>query len=53
MKSLFKNNIFTNPVGWAEGPVGTKLRYRITKVFTFAYGMLLFIITFLLSFRPK
>jgi hypothetical protein len=32
MKEIFKNNVFTNPRGWAEKSVGTPFRYRFTQI---------------------
>jgi hypothetical protein len=49
MKALFKNNIVTNPKGWAEKAVGTLLLYRVMQTFTVIawslYAVLLFMIS--------
>jgi hypothetical protein len=48
MKSIFKNNIFTDPQGWAQQAVGTPLRYRLSQtgsvvVGTFALVAIIFV----------
>jgi hypothetical protein len=45
---IFKNNIFTNPVGWAEAAVGTMLRYRAMQVLTILMGLAAFLLLRLL-----
>jgi len=37
---MFKNSIFTNPVGWAESMVGSKPRYVLAIVTQILIGLL-------------
>jgi hypothetical protein len=38
---MLKNNIITNPIGWANSLVGTPLRYRFTQFMVILFGLLL------------
>ena len=42
MRALLRNNIFTNPGGWAEKTVGTIWRYRAMQLGTVALSIALF-----------
>lgn len=41
MKAILRNNIFTNPQGWAEKWVGSSCRYRLAQSATVVFGVLL------------
>jgi hypothetical protein len=41
VKPLFKNNVFTNPQGWAQKIVGATWRYRWMQLFTVILGLML------------
>jgi uncharacterized membrane protein len=41
VKSILKDNIITNPIGWANSLVGTNLRYRVTQLCVIVFGILL------------
>jgi hypothetical protein len=51
MRKFFQNNIFTNPVGWANVIIGTNLRYRFMQVWTIFMGVLFFILLIITSNR--
>ncbi len=51
MKKIFKNNIFTNPEGWAGIVVGTNLRYRLVQIWTIFMGIVLFTLSCIVSNR--
>lgn len=38
---IFKNNIFTNPKGWAENTVGSLFRYRFMQALSVILGVCL------------
>lgn len=44
IKEIFKNNVFTNPRGWAEKSVGTPARYWFTQVGVVVVGILFYVI---------
>lgn len=49
MKRFWRNNIFTNPRGWAENCVGKRWAYRfIQAFFVFCWGCSLFLVHFTL-----
>ena len=43
-----KNNIFTDPKGWAAKAVGSPFRYRLMQSLTVALGVLLAIMLYLI-----
>lgn len=45
-----KNNVFTDPIGWATKAVGTSFRYRVMQLATVLFGLILAIM-FYLVFR--
>ena len=49
MKPLFKNNIFTNPGGWAQKVIDTPFRYRFMQASTVCLGIMLGIMIALIS----
>jgi hypothetical protein len=51
MKALLRNNIFTNPGGWAQKVVGTPWSYRFTQAATIFFSIALFVLFMLVS-RP-
>ena len=51
MKALLRNNIFTNPGGWAKNAVGTPWSYRIIQAATVFSSIALFVMFTLVS-RP-
>jgi len=36
---IFKNNIFTNPKGWAENLIGSSFRYRLMQALSVFLGV--------------
>jgi len=44
---MFKNNIFSNPVGWAEKAVGTKIRFFYVMISTLVLGTLIILMLYL------
>lgn len=51
MKFL-RNSIFTNPEGWAEKCVGTRIRYRFMQACTLLLAILLFVVFYLILPDP-
>jgi len=49
MRTILKNSIFTNPIGWAQNAIKTEYNYRFLQIFTIIIAILLFIITFIIS----
>ena len=49
MKSILKNNIFTNPHGWASNCIGTPFRYRLMQAITIVLGVFLIWMAVLLA----
>ena len=49
MKPILKNNIFTNPQGWAQKGVGPMWRYRLMQLFTVLFGFMLGVMITLVS----
>lgn len=43
-----KNDIFTNPKGWAEKAVGSVIRYRLTQSCTVILGVCLALMLFII-----
>ena len=49
MNALIKNNIVTNPKGWAGRAVGSPVRYRLLQSYSIIVGLCLAVIFALLS----
>ena len=47
MKNIFRNNIITNPIGWAIKIVGTNFRYRYIQVVTVIFPILVLFVAFI------
>jgi hypothetical protein len=35
---MFRNNVFTNPTGWARALIGTRRRYQFVSTASWAFG---------------
>jgi len=46
---MCKNSIFANPIGWAEGTVGTRYRYLFMIIMTIFLGLLIIAMVILVS----
>ena len=48
MHKFYRNNIFTNPIGWAKSIVGKTWIYRLLQGSTICYGIIFFLIFYIL-----
>jgi len=41
--------IFNDPIGWADSAVGTKKKYRFMQISTVLFGILVFVLMFIMK----